>query len=272
MVDETIAPASPSPATPAASEAVSSPAPVSAPVVESTPAPVVEQTALGGEPVAAPVAVETPATEVKPAEVKPAVAPDAPVVEVKTETPQEGGPSEEPAPLPTYEAFKLPEGSKVEGDGLNNLTKLLGELETSKSDHAKFQEAGQSLIDMHVAEVQNTAKRLTEYYTAAFDKQKNDWKEAFINDPDLGGKRQETTINDAVNFIGKYAGTKEQQSEFRNFMNTTGVGNHPSLIRLIANANAEIARLTQESGKMLPGKAPVASTRSKVATRYGNAS
>lgn len=217
-------------------------APIPAAAPAETPAVVAATSLLGTEPEAK--------KEDKPAEVK-----------VDAEKKEEGGQSGEPAPLPVFEAFKLPEGFSPDDAKLGEFTKELAEFETvTKADHAKMQEFGQKLVDRHIAEVQ----RLNDFYKTAFENQKNDWKQSFEKDPEIGGNRAQTSINAAIQFIETHGGSTEQKAEFRNLMNTTGVGNHPALIRILAKANAVLAE-----GKPLPGTKPPAASTSKVERRYG---
>lgn len=246
-------------------------------------------------PVIAPVEVVAPVIEpVVTAEVKPAEvsllgietkAPEAEVKPVeadkKTTVPEikptdtkpveeakkiEGNQSEEPAQLPTYEAFTLPEGVTLENERLSDFTKTLAEFETNtKADHAEVQKLGQQLVDRYVTDVTKTIERYNENVMNQWEKQKNEWKDSFIADPEIGGNRQETTLNSAKEFIRTHGGTSEQQSEFLKLMGSTGVGNHPAMIRMLANAmNAN------REGKPLPATKPMPEQRSKVVSRYGN--
>lgn len=279
--------ASPSPvadspaATPSIVTTPTTPAEASPPVTQAADAaPVAKpaETVLGAEPVKT---IENKSPEAqKPAEVKA----DSPV-EIKKE---EGKQSDEPAPLPTYEAFKLPEGFTLENEKLGEFTKELGEFQTrTKAEQVAVQEFGQKLVDRHIAEVQTTVKRLNEHYTQAWEKQKIEWKDAFVKDPEIGGNRQETTVKSAVEAIDRgssylsldvkmdQAKASSHASEFRQVMETTGIGNHPAVIRVLNGLNKEIADLrakyeTEGGVKPLPGTKPVAQSTSKVAKRYGD--
>lgn len=250
---------------------------VSAPAVASAP---VESVA-----VTSPVVTETPQTPVVAEAVKEPVVPST--VLGTTEKPKE---AEKPADVvktgdeaktadvvaepvveaepvqPVYEAFKLPEGVTIDDARLGDFTKMLGELELgSKYDHAKIQEFGQKLLDRHLAETKDTVARVQEAYQTAFDKQGNDWKEAFQKDPEIGGNRQETTVNAALEFIRRHGGTEDQQTEFRNLMETTRVGNHPAMIRMLAKAN-----MAMSEGKPLAAQAPSPAAKSRVQAMYGS--
>lgn len=280
------------PAAPTPENTAVTPAAVAPTAVENTPAPAATTTET-------PPAPETVATEAAPtpeptpevkAEEKPAEKTEAKTIlgaekqpEKAAETKPEGekkpeekkdevSQSADPAPLPAYEPFKLPEGITADTDRLGVFTKDLGEFENRvKANpaeiHTEMQNFAQGLVDQHITEVQNTVKRLNEAYINNWEKQKSDWKDAFIADPEIGGKQQETTVKSALEFIRTHGGTEVHQKEFRELMETTGVGNHPAMIRILANAmkaNAE--------PKPLPANSPIPQNQSKVAKRYGNKS
>lgn len=188
---------------------------------------------------------------------------------------EEGNQSAEPAPLPSYEAFTLPEGFTLEEKTLGEFTKDLGEFQvTTKADQAAVQAFGQKLIDKYVTEMNSASERMNEFYTSAWEKTKKDWREQFNSDPEIGGNRRDTTIKAISQGLAQYGGTPEQQADFRQAVDSTGVGNHPALIRTFHNLIGEINRLKtkyeSESGvKPLPGTKPQSDNMSKVSRRYG---
>jgi len=235
-------------------------APITAPVEASqTPqeapvVPVTEPTVLGEAP------KETPAVE----------APKAPEGEVKTEvteppkTESEGGQSEDPAPPPKYDPFTLPEGIKLDDTKVGEFTNLLAELEKSKADHSVVQQTGQKLVEFHINEVKSAVEGIQKYYQDSWDKQKTEWRESFLKDPDIGGNRFQTTVDAANTFIRTHGGSVEQQTEFRALMDSSGLGNHPIMIRILANAGKAMSE-----GRPLASVKPVSQPKSKTQTLYG---
>lgn len=232
--------------------------------VEPVVAPVV------AEPVAAePVAVVEPTSilgeALKPAEQSSTVEPEVAPVEAK----EPEGQSVEPAPPPSYETFTLPEGLALEGEGLNEFTTILGQFETqTKADHAEVQKLGQSLLDRHVAEVKKAVAEIASRYEAqqktTATAEREQWKQDFINHPEIGGNRQETTVNAALNFIRTHGGTSEQQAEFTAVLNKTGLGNHPAIIGMLARAGSAMSE-----GRPLPAQTPMSAPVSKIQKMYG---
>lgn len=209
------------------------------PVLESTaPAPV--ETAPAPAPVepapaepASPAEPETKKTETllakaaTPEEEKPVEAPADPK---EGDKPSEVKP-EEAAPAPTYEPFVLPEGVVADEAKLGEFTKELSDFEvTTKASHEEVQKLGQQLVERHIGEMQ----RYTESLTQAWEKQKLDWKDSFLKSSEFAN-RTDTVVNAAIDAIGIYGGDAKQQTEFRELMESSGLGNHPAMIRVLSN-------------------------------------
>lgn len=228
-----------------------------APVVEAADVPITEAPVeVPVEKVAEPTTVlgEALKTEAKPEETK---------IEEPKET--EGSQSDEPAPLPTYDAFTLPEGFTLREEVIGDINKLLGEFENNtKADHAEVQKLAQEFMNRHVAEVQSIQEKVNQGYLELFEKTKTDWRNDFVSDSEIGGNRQNTSVSSALEFIRTHGGTPEQQAEFQQLMEDTGVGNHKAMIRLLANAQRNLAE-----GKPIPATKPMPETKNKYEKFYG---
>ena len=193
-------------------------------------------------------------------------APEA--VEVKTDSEaqpkEEGAQSDEPAPLPAYEPFTLPEGITLNEEAFGEFTKELAEFEAlTKGPREEFQKFGQKLVDHHIAEQQKLFNQLQQSYAEAWANQTNQWKTEFESDPEIGGNRRDTTVQAAGEFIRTHGGTAEQQKELRDLFNQTGIGNHKALIRLLANAN-----MGMQEGQPLAATNEPKAPSSKINKRY----
>lgn len=226
------------------------------------PAPVVEVPALVPAP-ASPVEAVKPAETLLAAD-KPVVeTPPAPAVEVQN---TEGGQSAEPAPPPTYEPFTVPEGVTLDGGRVGELTNILATLELEgKADHGITQQVGQKLVDFHINEIKKYGEDIQKFYQTSWEKQKISWKDEFLADPILGGNNKDTTLGHALEFIRTHGGSEDEQKEFRSLMDTSGLGNHKAVIRILANAMTAM-----KEGAPLSAQRPPAAPRSRVATMYGN--
>lgn len=266
--------------TSAPATAASTSAPAEAAV---SPTPVVENSSAAESTVQAPLAsTEAEAPIVDPVKTEtPAEAPKVETllagekkteekpVEAKTESETEEKPVEvkadEVPPVPTYEAFKLPDGVTFDDAKLGDFSKSLAEFEiNTKAPHEEVQKLGQQLIDRHVSELKNTMDRYTKSLSEAWSKQKNDWKDSFLKDPEFAN-RTDTVVNSAIDAIGVFGGDSRQQEEFRNLMESSGVGNHPAMIRLLSNV-----MLAKSEGKPLAApQIAMAVKSSRIEKMYG---
>ncbi len=255
-------------------ETPSAPAPAEAPKPAETPAEKPADAPATPEPAAA-----KPSTVLGKTPEAPKVAGEKPAETPAAETPastDEGGQSADAASLPTYEPYTLPEGLSFDQERLVDFNKQLGEFQVdTKAEQAKVQAFGQKLVERHIAEVQAAITRVAENYSKQWEKQTNDWFESFKNDPEIGGNKFETTQNSVLEAVGKYAGNEAQLTEFKGFMNNTGVGNNPGIIRLIHNMNSEIEGLkkkyeSEDGVKPLAATKPVSEKKGFLQGMYGN--
>jgi hypothetical protein len=246
----------------------------------------VEPAALSAE---APATVETPAADTPaPADASPETptpaedssllgdlakpepeAPAEPEKAAEAPAPEAEAPVED-LPLPEYEKFTLPEGIELEDAKLGDFTKILGEFENgTKTDHTKMQVLGQRLIDMYTAEATQLAERVQKNQVDVYNRTREGWKESFRNDPEIGGKRQETTLKSCKAVLERYkasAGDNRHGELIKTFA-LTGAGDNPSLIHFMNWA----AQFAVERAKPIPATVPKApNTTSRSAKRYGN--
>ena len=260
---EITAPAAAAAPTPAATPvaAASSAAPVIPPAVEPAPAaatpeaktpestPSLLATADAGKREGAPKPADTPppdgakkdepapAAEAKPPEAKPAEGAAKPEGEPAAAT--EEALAEKPPALPTYDAFKVPEGQKLSDKELGQFTEILGKFESeAKIDHAKAQALGQQLIDFYIGDVQRVG---TEIQTRMEANQREVWaryNETEIGrlkaDPELGGTRIDEKLGNAKYVIEQFLPKADQDSLLTKFDNG-GVANSVELIRMLNN-------------------------------------
>lgn len=272
--------ASPAPIPAAAPSPVAAPAPAAvaslpvagATIPEATPAPVTTAPVPVAEPAkpaeASPAIVEPPTLlggdNPKPAEAEktPEKAEGAEGEKVEAEKPVE----EAPKPLPAFESFTLPEGTSADPESLKTFTEALGEFEnTTGADHAHLQGLGQKIVEMGLAEVKRATEKLYEYQVSEWKKQSDKWIEDFEADPELGGNRRNTTLDDARYAINNFAGTPEQVAAFNKYLHDTKMGNNPALIRAFSNLGKAL-----REGKPLAASIAPKAPQSKLNTLYGN--
>lgn len=242
---------------PAATPAASSVDLASAPAVE-TATPATAIVATQPEVPAAPSSILGDATTkevpkgVAPAEAE-AAAPEAPAENV---------------PLPTYEAYALPEGAKLDDASVGKFNELLGRFEqTTGSNHAAVQALAQGIIDMYVAEQGDAATRMQQLQKDTWERVNNQWKDDVKADPQIGGKRYETTIRQAAAVLDRYGQTvgAEREKSLREALGWTGAGNNVEVIRFMNWASRFVTEQTRPVAAIVP-KAP--SLKSPRSNRY----
>lgn len=211
------------PEAPQAAEAVA--AAVAAPeaIVEAAPAPATAAEPVVEAPAEPAAAAEAPvkAAEAAP-EAKPAV--DAPKAEAAAA-------AAEPAPAPTYEDFKLPDGFQAPAEVLAPFTEFLGKRGLSQED-------GQALMDMHADAIKMAGDQLLQRQIDVFAETRAGW----IKDVDKQfGNRRDTAINDAKWAKHElFAKDPKAAAAFESVLEFTGVGDHPAMIDLLSRVTQRL--------------------------------
>lgn len=151
----------------------------------------------------------------------------APTLEAPEATPApapapEATPAPAPAPEATldYSALKF-DGLDVSDSVRSQFTELLG-------THKVAPEAADAILS--VAKEQATAQ------AEAFNQQVSEWATAAKSDPEFGGENFERNLGVAAQAMGKFA-----TPELKTFLNETGLGNHPELVRLMYRVGKSIS-------------------------------
>lgn len=234
------------------SEATASPA--AAPVTET---PATTEAPAGDTPAGdqgATEAAATETTEAKPTSILSEVGTkegEKKAEEKPAEAAAEAKPTETPA-LPTYEAFKVPDGVQLDPERLTGFQGILGEFEQQiAADPAKAHEAaqamGQKLIDLYVTEARDAADRYTREQAANWTRTKEAWIGEFKADKEIGGNRQETSLKRMGALMDLYGQqtSGERLTALRDGLTMTGMGDHPEMLRFahwVANQVTERAR------------------------------
>ena len=88
------------------------------------------------------------------------------------------------------------------------------------------QEQAQKLVDFNA---QNQLKQV-EQSTKDFDTMKATWESEGRADPKMGGDKWDATVVDARKAVNAFG-----NDGFKQILNDTGTGNHPEVIRMLAN-------------------------------------
>lgn len=134
--------------------------------------------------------------------------------------------AEPPAPI-KYDAFKLPDGVKLDDKELGKFTELAGKAQIP-------QDVAQNLVDLYVAERQNDAVQARAEQRRVWDTLNDTWKTELRNDPELGGNRLETSLSLAKAVVEEYLPPAEV-GEYMAHMRNNGMGNFRLHVKLLHN-------------------------------------
>lgn len=161
---------------------------------------------------------------------------------------------EAPAPeaaapeVPTYGAFKLPDGATVDGEQLEQATALFKEAGLP-------QEQAQKFIDLALSREQAAATRGVQ----AFVDLQTKWVSEIKADPEIGGTRFEASMAQASRAIDRLG-----VPGLREALNLTGAGNNPAIVK----AFVRLGQMVSED-RFMPGRnAAPAASRSPAETIY----
>jgi len=121
-------------------------------------------------------------------------------------------------------ALTMPEGVEVDQELLDALSPEFKELGLTTKQ-------AQALADKFIASQQ--AK--VEGAQAKFAETVSNWVDQAKKDPEIGGAKWDGTVKNASGVVSRF-GTPE----LKEFLNTSGAGNHPELIRFMAKVGAMI--------------------------------
>lgn len=191
------------------------------------PAPEAAKTILGDAP--------PPAPEVKAPEGDKAPEPKK---EGEAAKPKEGG--DKPGVPEKYE-LKLPENSLLDPSRLEKIAAVAKERGLSN-------EAAQALVDHESQAVADFQKAQLEGLKKTSEK----WVEELKADKEFGGEAFSKTAEAAKRVVARFG-----DQQFREALESTGLGNHPALVRVFAR----IGKAMSEDQFVQPGAAPASPMR-----------
>lgn len=147
-----------------------------------------------------------------------------------------------PAAPEKYE-FTPPEGQELDANALAVFEPIAKELGLS-------QEQAQKLVDIYPQIQQQQAE--------AWSKQVADWGEQVKADKEIGGDKFNASVGAAQRALDQFGNT-----ELREYLNASGLGNHPALVRFCAKVGKAMA----EDTFVVPGQG---GQRSAADILYGN--
>jgi hypothetical protein len=167
------------------------------------------------------------------------------------ETAAEDSPSEDAAGAPeAYEDFTLPEGVALDADTDAELKALAKDLNLTQTQ-------AQKVADLGAVLTQRWATQFQEQLTSASE----DWATATKADKELGGEKLTGTLTGAKAALDKF-GTPE----LRELLQTSRLGNHPEVVRLLARVGQAIS----DDNAVVTGAPPSSKGKSLADKLYGS--
>jgi len=153
----------------------------------------------------------------------------------------EGGEPAEPSAEP-FEGLKAPEGfAALDEVALNEATPILREL------GADTPEKAQAIIDKFGPVLAGMTERANAQALTKIDDDRAtlvaQWATEVQADPDIGGANYAKSVQLAGTFMDRYfgpKGAKPGDNPGRDFLDESGLGNYPALVKAFAKAGAEI--------------------------------
>lgn len=178
----------------------------------------------------------------------PVVPPAAPGISAPPTTEPPAPPVTPPAAAPVY-TITLADGALLDKSGIDRLT------EVAKT-HQIAPEAAQAVAELMDKALQD-AKATTE---AQFQALRAAWVDQIKADAEMGQGQYDANMARVRNALDRYA-----SPELRSALDTTGLGDHPELVRFLS----KIGRAMSEDGEILRGGTPPPVNRTAAEIMYG---
>lgn len=142
-----------------------------------------------------------------------------------SKTAEAGKPAESQAAEVVYD-FKVPEGVQLD-------TAMADEFKALAKDAKLPADTAQKVVDLAIKREQARAE--------AFAKQVDDWAKQVKADPELGKEENLAAARSFVNTFG--------DDDLKSLLNSTGMGNHPAVVRALLKASKAISEDKFIAGK-----------------------
>lgn len=114
-------------------------------------------------------------------------------------------------------------------------------------------EAGQKLVDLHLAEVKRVEQMISDRQWETFANTNREWRDRVMADPELGGSRHATAIRTVMGLIDAFSlrndgkprsadAVAAERKELLDVARVTGVANNPAWLRLLHWAGDRLVR------------------------------
>lgn len=144
----------------------------------------------------------------------------------------------------TYDttAWAMPDGVEFDAEGFAAVEPVLRELNLSQDNAGKLMSTyAEKIVPMIL-------QRTIEQFDNNAAELKANLARDLMADPEIGGKKLDESKAMAAKAIAHFIPKAEERSEFSTFLNESGLGNHPLLMRLVAGAGRTLSEATTLAG------------------------
>ena len=150
------------------------------------------------------------------------------------------------------ENLKFPEGFQRNDENLKAMTDVLGDTALSPQDRA------QALIDLHTTAMQDMSAKVDQQW----QDERSKWVEATKALPKIGGDNLDASLGKIARLIEEFGKTTDAQgvvskdlgNEFRQVLDDSGLGDHPTIVRFLVNVADSFSEGTPISGEAASGE------------------
>ena len=149
--------------------------------------------------------------------------------------PTDASATTEPAAAPVYE-FTLPDGMALDTALVEQVTPLFAKANVPA-------DVAQEMVSTYAAHVAAQTAAALDAQQAAFQQKVAGWADAVKADPEIGGANLPATINAGKRVLAQFG-----DAETTALLDESGLGNHPSIIRLFAKIGRQLTEDTVVRG------------------------
>lgn len=160
-------------------------------------------------------------------------------------SPDEGGKADATAALigaPEAYEFSLGDGVTFDKEAFDAVEPVLREMDLS-------QEAAGKIVGAYAEKVLPLLEQRAEAKaSAAGEELRADWAKQTMADKEVGGTKLDESKAMAARALARFLPQSEEGQRFRTFLNESGLGNHPEMMRLLSRAGRDLGEATADQG------------------------
>ena len=147
-----------------------------------------------------------------------------------------------PPGAPEKYEFNLPDGVKFDDDAFVAAEPIFRELNLG-------QEAASKIVGVYAEKVLPLLQdRAQQQASAAGDELRAEWARSTMADTEVGGGKLEESKAMAARAMAQFLPQNEEGQKFRTFLNESGLGNHPEMVRMLSRIGRAMGEASTNMG------------------------